>query len=181
MLKPDNQTLLFAIVVVTGLAVLLQTLLILLIFGAIRKAAASLHEEAANLRTSITPVIFDTRDLIANLQGIIVNAQEFLTTTQAFVTRVTPKIESASSDVVEITQRLRQQTAEMQFAALEITDKVRKQSSRVDEMFTHLLDTLDYAGGFVAMVVSKPVRQASGILRSAKAIIETLRTPVTRR
>jgi hypothetical protein len=48
-------------------------------------------------------------------------------------------------------------------------------------MFTHLLDTLDYAGGFVAMVVSKPVRQASGILRSAKAIIETLRTPVTRR
>jgi len=37
------------------------------------------------------------------------------------------------------------------------------------------LDTVDRAGGFVNNVVSTPVRQISGVLRSAKAIVESLR------
>ena len=69
----------------------------------------------------------------------------------------------------------------MQISALEIMDKVRRQSNRADEMISRLLDTLDYAGGFVAEAVGRPVRQVSGILRSVKAIVESLRAPVVRR
>ena len=64
--KLDNQTLLLACVAVTGLALLMQTLILLLIFIALRKAANSLREEAVNLRASIMPVIFDTRDTLAS-------------------------------------------------------------------------------------------------------------------
>ena len=181
MLKLDHQTLLLAFVVVTGLAVSLQAIILLLIFVAVRKAAGSIRDEAENLRASIMPVIFDTRDLLANTQGALADSQALLANAQGFVTRVTPMIESATADIVEITHRLREQTAEMQSSALEIMDRVRRQSIRADEMVSRLLDTLDYAGGFVAEAVSKPVRQVSGILRSVKAIVESLRTPVTRR
>jgi hypothetical protein len=181
MLKLDNQTIVFAFIVVTGLLVLAQTVMLLLIFTAVRKAASAIREEAEDLRTSIMPIIFDTRDLLAKTQGVLANTQEFVANAQGFVTRVAPRIESATADIVEITHRLREQTAEMQLSALEIMDRVRRQSSRVDEMLSHLLDTLDYAGGFVAETVSKPVRQVSGILRSVKAIVQSLRTPATRR
>jgi hypothetical protein len=179
--KLDHETLMLACISAIGLAMLLQTLILLLIFVALRKSANSLREEVETLRASITPVIFDARDMLANTQGILANAQEFLGNAQSVLTRITPRIEAVTTDAVEITRRLREQTAEMQISAIEIMDKVRRQSDRVDAMISNLLNTLDYAGGFVAEAVSRPVRQVSSILRSAKAIIESLRTPVTRR
>jgi methyl-accepting chemotaxis protein len=176
--KIDHDVLLVACIAAIGLAMLLQTLILLLIFVAMRKAAASLKEETASLRASITPVISDVRDMLANTQGILVDAREFLGNAQTVLARVTPRIESVTTDAVEITHRLREQTAELQISTQEILEKVRRQSIRVDEMFSNLLMTLDYAGGFVAQTVSRPVRQVSGILRAAKAIIETLRSPV---
>jgi phage-related protein len=44
-------------------------------------------------------------------------------------------------------------------------------------MITSLLDTVDRAGGFVANVVSTPVRQISNILSMVKAVVESLRGP----
>jgi len=179
--KIDHDVLLLACIAAIGLAMLLQTLILLLIFVAVRKAAASLQQEAANLRNSISPVIFDARDMLANTQGILVSAQEFLGNAQSVLTRITPRIESVTTDAVEITRRLREQTAELQISAQEILEKARRQTIRVDEMFSSLLNTLDYAGGFVAETVSRPVRQFSGIIRAVKAIVESLRTPVARR
>ncbi|MGD0941106.1 MAG: hypothetical protein ABR905_15485 [Terracidiphilus sp.] len=177
----DHQTILLACIVAIGLAMLLQTLFLVLIFVAMRKAAATIHQEAENLRTAITPVIFDARDMLANTQGILANAQEFLGNAQSVLTRVTPRIDAVTADAMEITNRLREQSVEMQFSAQEIMEKARRQTDRVDLMVSNLLNNLDRAGGFVAEAVSRPVRQVSGILRSAKAIIESLRTPVVRR
>jgi methyl-accepting chemotaxis protein len=171
----DNQIILLAFIAVTGLAVLLQAILLLAIFSAVRKAVASFREEAENLRTSIMPVIYDTRDLLANTQGTMTNLQAFLTDAQTFLNRVSPKVESVAADVVEITNTLRVQTAEMQSSALEMMERVHRQSDRVDGMITDFLNTVDRAGGFVAETVSRPVRQISGVLRSAKAIVESLR------
>jgi methyl-accepting chemotaxis protein len=171
----DNQIILLAFIAVTGLAVLLQAILLLAIFSAVRKAVASFREEAENLRTSIMPVIYDTRDMLASTQGTMTNMQAFLADAQAFLTRVSPKVESVAADVVEITNTLRVQTAEMQSSALEMMERVHRQSDRVDGMITDFLNTVDRAGGFVAETVSRPVRQISGVLRSAKAIVESLR------
>lgn len=179
--KLDNETILLAFALVTGLVLLLQTIFLLAISTAVRKAVGSMKEEAENLRTSVMPVIYDTRDLLANTQTTVASAQELLTNAQGFYTRVAPKVEAAATDLVQIAHGLRQETAEMQATATEILDKVRRQSSRLDEMVTNFLNTTDRAGNFVVETVGKPVRQVSGMLRSVKAIVETLRKPLPQR
>ena len=87
----DNQTVLLAIVAVTALAVLLQAIILLAIFIAVRKAALSLKEEAEDLRSSLMPILSDA---------------------QNFFTRLRPKIEATVTDVAAITHGLRAQTAE---------------------------------------------------------------------
>jgi hypothetical protein len=173
--KLDQETILLAFACITALALLLQTFLLLIVAVAVRKASIAVRAEAENLRTSVMPVLYDARDTLANSQIVISSAQEFVSNAQSVLARMAPKIESATGDLAEIAQGLRVQTAEVQLAALDILDRVRKQSIRLDEMSTHLLDTLDRAGGFVANAVSKPVRQISGVLGTVKAVIESLR------
>jgi uncharacterized protein YoxC len=174
--KLDQETILLAFACVTGLAMLLQTFFLLLVAIAVRKTANSVRQEAENLRTSVMPVLYDARDLLANTQIVLTSAQEFMTDAQSVLTRISPKIESATGDLAEIAQGLRIQTAEMQTAAMEVVERVRKQGHRLDDMCNSLLDTVDRAGGFVANVVSAPVRQISGVLGTIKAVVESLRS-----
>jgi phage-related protein len=154
--KLDNDTLLLAFVGVTALAIVLQTIILLAIFTAICKAARSVKDEVDDLRSSMMPIIHSSRDLLA---------------------RLSPKIEATVDDLSGIARGLRIQTAEVQSSAFEIMDKLRRQTSRVDRMFTTVLDAVDRAGGFVAETVSLPMRKISGLLSSIKAIIESLRMP----
>jgi phage-related protein len=154
--KLDNNTLLLAFVGITAAAIVLQTIILLAIFTAIRKAARSVKDEVDDLRSSMMPIIDNSRELLA---------------------RLAPKIEATIDDLSEIAHGLRIQTAEVQSSAIEILDKLRRQTSRLDRMFTTVLDAVDRAGGFVAETVSLPMRKISGLLASIKAIIESLRTP----
>jgi ABC-type transporter Mla subunit MlaD len=177
----DNETILLAFAVVTGLAMLFQTFFLLAILVAARKAAKTLQVEAASLRSTVTPVLFEAREMIANTQGVLGSAQELIANAQEFVRRVTPKIEDAAGDLAEITNGLRAQSVDVQSSVLQLLDKVRKQSDRLDDMFTSLLNTVDRTGSFVTDIVSKPVRQLSSILAMVKAVVDSLRGPVVRR
>jgi hypothetical protein len=87
---------------------------------------------------------------------------------------VAPKFEAAATDLVEITQGLRRQTVELQSAVQEIMDRVRRQGAHLDAMCSSALGAVERAGGFVADLVRRPVRQFSSLMASAKAIIEAL-------
>lgn len=179
--KFDNETILLAFAVVTGLAVLMQTILLLAIFIAARKAAKNIQNEVKELRASLMPVILDTQELLTSTRDVVANTQEFLASMQGFFARVSSKIESAAGDVAEITLGLRSQIAQMQSSILDIMERVRKQSERLDAMTTGFLNTVDRAGGFVADVVGRPIRQISGMLGAVKSIIESLRSPSAQR
>lgn len=186
--KLDNQTILLALAVAIGLAVLLQTIILLAMFVTMRKVIDAIREEAENLRSSVMPVIDDAQEVLANSRVALANSQmlfgssqKLLADAQGFLARVSPKIESTAGDVAEITRVLQTQALEMQATTSEVMERVRVQSDRVDAMVTNFLDTVDRAGGFVTEVVGAPVRQISGVLRSAKAIIESLRGPRTAR
>jgi hypothetical protein len=153
--KLDNQTIMLAIVAVTAMAVLLQALILLGIFISVRKAARSLKEQVEDLRSSVMPVVNNTRDLI---------------------TRVTPYVESTVYDVATMAHGLREQTAQMETTAKEMLERLRKQSSRVDAMLSSVLDGVDRAGIFMTDAVSKPARQLAGVLASVKAVVESLRS-----
>jgi methyl-accepting chemotaxis protein len=154
----DHETIEFAFIVVAGLAVLLQTIILFAIYRGVSKATQSLKEEAEDLRSSVMPVVDSTRELLTRLG------------------RMGPKVEQSVTDLAEFARALRAQAADVESSAKEILERVNRQTNRVDAMASSALDAVDRAGVFVTEAVSKPVRQISGLLASARAIIESLRS-----
>ena len=70
---------------VGALALLMQAILLLAIFLGMRKATKSLKEEIEDVRSSVMPVVNDSRELLTRLS------------------RLTPKLESTVTDAAELT------------------------------------------------------------------------------
>ncbi|MGD0739312.1 MAG: hypothetical protein ABR957_06915 [Terracidiphilus sp.] len=153
--KLDNQTVQLAMVAAVALAMMIQAIVLLAAFVALRKLAKNIHDQVEDIRSSVMPIIDQTRDL---------------------VTRLAPKIESTTSDLAVLTRALRDQTADVQEAADEIIARARRQASRLDTMLSSVLDAVDRASAFMADTVAKPMRQLSAFLASAKAVVESLRS-----
>jgi uncharacterized protein YoxC len=166
--KLDNQTIELAFIAIIALALLLQAIVLLAIYLVLRKAIGSLREEVADLRSSLMPMVDNTRELIDHTRVLIDH-------TRHLFARLAPKAETTVSDLARIARGLREQTAEVEFAAKDILERTRRQTDRVDGMTTDALDAVDRAGSFVAETVGRPVRQLAGLLAAAKAIVESLR------
>ena len=151
----DNQTIQLAIVALVALSMLLQSVVLLAIFVILRKATRSMRDDIEDLRSSVLPVIDNVNELLA---------------------RSAPKIEAAASDLAVLARNLREQTADVQTAATEILERVRRQSARVDSSLSSVFDSIDRAAGFMSGAISKPMRQLSGVLASIKAVVESLRS-----
>jgi methyl-accepting chemotaxis protein len=155
MAKLDSQTVQLLIVAAVAVTMLLQAIVLLAIFSTLRKAAQAMREDIEQLRTSVVPVVDNVRELLVH---------------------TAPKIEAAAVDLAAMSQNLRKQTADVQVAANEIVGRIQKQSIRMDTMFTRVLDGIDRATGFMTDTVTKPMRQLAGLLGSAKAVVESLRS-----
>jgi len=107
----DNQTVQLAIVAATALALLLQTIFLLAILVTVRKSARSLKDEIEDLRSSLMPIIYNTRDLL---------------------TRVTPQVEATVEDLAQMAKGMRVQTEDLQASAREVLEHLRVQAGRVD-------------------------------------------------
>ncbi len=157
MLNLNHDTIELILIAVTAAAVLLQAFVLLAMFLALKRSSRSIVEQIEELKSSITPFVDNARGLLE---------------------RVGPKLEGTTADVAEIVRGLKVQASEAEASVSEILERARKQASRIDEMFSGLLNTVDRAGDYVAGVVHGPVRQISGVLASIKAIVESLRGPV---
>lgn len=150
----DHETIELAFVGVAALALLTQTIILFFIYRGVTKAVKSLKDEIEDLRSAVMPIVDTTRDLVV---------------------RLTPKVEATVTDVAELARGLRAQVADVEASVEEILGRVRKQTSRMDTMFSGTLDAVDRASTFVTETVGRPVRQLSGLLAGIKAIIESLR------
>lgn len=154
----DHETIELACIGVGALALLMQAVILLAIYLGIGKAAKSVKEDIEDVRSSVMPVVENTRELLTRLS------------------KLTPKVESTVTDVSELARIVRAQAADVEVSLEQILEHVRKQTSRIDNMFSGTLDTVETAGAFVTEAVSKPVRQLSGLLAGVKAIVESLRS-----
>lgn len=152
----DHETIELVFVAIAALALLTQTFILLAIFIAVKKGAASLKDEVDDIRTSVMPVMQKTR---------------------ALVDRLTPAVEQGVTDLATMARVLRAQAEAVDETLTDVLDRVRNETSRIDAMFSGTLDAVDKASAYVTEVVSKPVRQINGILASIKAIIESLTVP----
>lgn len=150
------QLTILALVAVGALALIVQTIFLIVLATVARKAVRSLREELEEYRSSIMPIVTKTRDLIE---------------------RLGPRIEDAAEELSEVTRSLRMQTADIQKTADDILARAQRQASRVDGMLTTVFDGAERAGSFMAEAVHKPMRQISGVIASVKAVVETLLAP----
>jgi len=151
----NNETLLVIFVVLTGFALLVQAIVMLAAFLTMRKTVVSLQSDVHELRASAMPIIEKSRDTLEKLA---------------------PKIESVSNDVSDVVRTLREQTHQFQLVAGDVLDRVHRQTSRVDNMFTGVVDSVEHASNVVVDSVARPVRQASALLAGAKAFLGVLAT-----
>jgi len=151
----NNETLLVLFVGLTSCALLVQAIVMLVGFLAIRKTVNTMHSEFQELKTTILPI---------------------LTTSKETLDRVAPKIESVAADTADVARIAKQQAQDFQVVAAEILDRVHRQTIRVDDMFTSVIDGVEHTTNVVAQTVSRPVRQATAMLAGAKAFLATLAT-----
>jgi conjugal transfer/entry exclusion protein len=151
----DETRLLVIFVGLTAFALLMQAIVMLVAFLVMRKKVKSLQEDVQELRTTAMPILNKSRETLE---------------------KVAPKLESVAADVADITSMLKRQTGEFQLVAGDILDRVHRQTSRVDNMFTNMADGVEHASNVVVHSVGKPVRQLTAILAGAKAFLSVLTT-----
>ncbi len=152
----DPQILQIVVASIVSVTLLLQVILLIAILIGVRKAAAAAREDLEDIRSAVTPLINETRELLV---------------------RVGPKIEATTTDLAAFTHALRGQTATMQATVTEISDRARHQAGRIDFIITSALDTAERASALMTDAVTKPMRQLTGALAWLKAVVETLRAP----
>lgn len=143
-----------ACIALGAVALLMQTIILFALYRGVSKSTEQMKEQLEEMRSSVMPIVENARELFV---------------------RLAPKVEDSVTDVAEMARGLRVQAEDVQKAIEEILAGVRKQTGRIDTMFTGTLDAVDHASAFVAEAVSKPVRQLSGLLAGVKAIVESLR------
>jgi hypothetical protein len=151
----NNEMLLVVFVGLTGFALLVQAIILLAFFLTIRKTVTSAQADIQELRTTVMPILTRSREILE---------------------RVAPKVESAATDMAELAHSLREQGAEIQVIAGEILDRVHRQTSRVDTLFTTMVDGVEHAGNLVADTVTRPVRQVAALLASVRAFLGVMTT-----
>jgi hypothetical protein len=151
--KIDNQSIELALFALIAAAMLVQAMILMAAFFAMRKAARSMDKKIEDLRSSVLPLVEASRALFI---------------------RVAPRIDSTSEDVAAMVHALRMQTGEIQNVAEEMIARARMQAERFDSMVSDALDAMDRAGALLADCIDKPLRQLVALLAAAKAVIEAL-------
>jgi uncharacterized protein YoxC len=154
-----------ACIAVGALALLMQAIILLAIYLGMSKATKSLKQDFEDMRSSAMPILDNTREILVRLSALTPKVEALI-----------PKVESTVTDAADLARRYRAQMVDVEATMEDILGRVRKQTIRVDGMFSDTMDTVERASVFVTETVSRPARQLSGLLAGLKAIVESLRT-----
>lgn len=152
----NTETLLMIFVAFTGFAVFMQACVLLGILISMRRAAKSALVVTEDLRATVVPLIQSTRELIE---------------------RATPQFLAATSNLLELTEGIRSETAELRQNLGDILDRVHRQTMRLDGMLASGLDSVQHAAQAVETAVLRPVRIVNRVVRTANAMLDAYRSP----
>ena len=150
-----NTTLLTWAVVLTGLAVLLQAGVLLGIFLALRKTAHAVNEVTKDVKTTVIPLVHDTRDLLE---------------------RVSPHIQTISTGLATLIDLIQKESTDARVSVSDVVQRAHVQAKRVDGMVTVALNAIEKTAVALEHSVAAPVRQVNGVVAALKAIVGTYRS-----
>jgi len=139
---------------VTAGAVLLQAVVLVGMLFALKGALGRLNEVTKKAEESVLPTVESARRLLED---------------------VSPKLKVAAQNALEVSLRVRAESAKMAGALDDLLEKAAVQADRVDEMVTGTLNSVAHATATVQKAVSGPARQVSAVLSGLQAGFRTLR------
>src|SRR5271165_2020946 len=105
----NHETIELACIALGALALLIQSIVLLAIFVGMGKATKKMQEEIEDIRSSVMPVVKDTRELVESARALFI--------------RLSPKVESTVTDVAELTRSFRVRAADVEVSVEEILGK----------------------------------------------------------
>ena len=138
---------------ITGLAVLLQAGVLLMMYLSMRKSSARMEAIATEVKTKAIPALESTRTIL---------------------TEIRPKLQVIAENLEDTTTHLRDQVHRVDATVTDIVDRTRLQVIRADELMSRTLDRVEQTTELVHKTVVSPVRQVSGLVHGITASIEFL-------
>ena len=136
---------------ITGLAVLLQAGVLLMMYLSMRKSSARMEAIATEVKTKAIPA---------------------LESTQTILTEIRPKLQVIADNLEDATTHLRAQVHRVDATVTDIIDRTRLQVIRADEFVNSTMDKLEETREAVQRTVVSPVRHISGLMHGVTAGVE---------
>jgi hypothetical protein len=171
------ETLLMIFVGITAVAVLLQACVLLGIFLTVRKAVQRGQDQADDVRAKLIPFLDSSKELMESGKDVVKLAKDLIKSADSIIADLEPRLESAATELADMVRDVHLQANRLQASVDEVAGKARRQVDRVDQMATSTLNGLDRFGILVNAAVNLPVRQLSGIIAAARAVVGTMRAP----
>jgi hypothetical protein len=146
----DKMTLFVAF---TGAAVLLQALVLLAMYVAMRKSSERMQALADDVKTKVMPTVAEAQQLLTVLR---------------------PKVEVIVENLEETTTVLRAEIKRIDATVNDVVDRARLQVIRADELLSRTLDRVEQTSDMVHKTVVSPVRQLSGLMQGITVGLEFL-------
>lgn len=143
-----NDSLLTVFVGLTALAIVIQMGVLIALYVSSRKATERLQTIAKQLEENMLPLIRDSRSLLAE---------------------ATPKARLIIDNLTATSTTVRQDAEKFSSTANELTDRVRQQVLRADQLLTRTLNRVEDTTQTVHHVVTSPMRQVSGVMTGVAA------------
>ena len=168
-------TILTILVTLIGVFGLLQVIFLAIIALAVKKGMKEMSEHAGEIKARVNPLIDESKLAVAQAKEALAHSKGVMDQAKSLIARIEPKLEMAAGDLADITRTASDEAKNLQRASTEISDRVRRQALRLETLSNRTFDGVDKAGHFVGNVVSNPMRQVSGVVAAAKAIMDTFR------
>ncbi len=139
--------------ILVAVAVLMQAVAMLGIWLSTRKVLGKLEDVRSEVKLRLDPIS-------QSVLEIVNNSREPLRT--------------ISANLAEISQILRDRTANADEVAAELLDKSRLQIARVDRLVTDLVDKVETTADTVQSSVLAPIREMSAVVKGVRSGLEFL-------
>jgi hypothetical protein len=146
-----DDTWLKVFVAVTSGAVLLQAMIMVALYFAVRKSTAKMEALATEVKEKALPT---------------------MDTVQAVLTEVRPKVDTIANNVAESSALVRNQLARIDATLTDALDRTRLQVIRADELLNRTMDKVEETSEMVHKTVVSPLRQVSGVMNAIYTGVE---------
>lgn len=143
-----------AFIVVATVAIVIQSIMLVVMLFQIRTAIARITSLANELQNRMGPILL-------RVNRILDDSEE--------------RIHTVMTDAAEITRVARTQAQKIDRVLTETLERLRVQIARADQIVTGTLEIIEETGTKFKSTVWRPVQQASALLKGIKAGMDVLR------